>query len=504
MDGLLREGASSDDAHGLREQQREAASWLDGFLAPGYGPHGAAKLVVAGPAGDGTWVRSPALALREAAPGPLVAPYVDLATRIHQAVGDGATMGTLLAARLVARALREHSPPPAAWLDGYRLAWRQAKAWLSAHATHGSPALALSHVAEPGWAEVAVAGLEALVGPENHRAEIALDLDRIDVRPEPGEAVPVWLDGLVLGSKDPPTRLTPPTNAGPRGILLLSAGWAGKPRADGVQATVRTTAALHGLAGAEDRLRRRAAGHLARLGVGLLVCARSVDEGLRGLLTDAGIVVWTDAPRGALRRLEACTGATVVARLEDAVAADVGAARLVRRPRRAGWLVQGNGPSATFAVPAHSKPSGDAAIESGERLLRAAGAVLADATVVPGGGRWQRGLASSLRKAADLAPGKAPLAMQGAADAIGSLADDLMRNAGRDAVAGGTLPDADGVVDPARIVRLAVDGAFETAIAILRLDAAYAKRPSSGAGLRGGTGPSGSPKGMPGDLPPLM
>jgi chaperonin GroEL (HSP60 family) len=235
----------------------------------------------------------------------------------------------------------------------------------------------------------------------------------------------------------------------------------------------------------------------------LLVCSKSIDDDLRGLLLDTGVVVWTDAAKGAMRRLAVATGATDVARLEDAVAADVGQARFVRRPRR-GWLVQGEGPTATFVVPAHAKPSADAAIESGERLLRAAGAVLADASVVPGGGRWQRGVATSLRKAADLAPGKAPLAIRAAADVFDGLTDDLLRNGGRDALAGGTLPDAMGIVDPARCVRLAVDGAFETALAILRLDAAYAKRPSSAVGLRGSAGRSGSRKGMPGDIPPLM
>lgn len=493
MDGLLRDGAAADDGPGLREQQLGAARWLEGFLAPGLGPHGGAKLVVAGSDGAATWVRSPALALRETRSGPLLAPYADLASRIHQAVGDGATTGVLLAARLVATALRDESPTPPAWLDGYRLAWRQAKAWLAAHATRVEPAQALSRVAEPGWADVVLAGLGRLTERDE-----PLDLDRIDVRAEPEG--PAWLDGLVLEAKDPPRR------EGQMGVVLLAGGWTAKPRADGVQATVRTTAALGGLGGAEDKLRRQAARQVAGLGVGLLACSKSVDEGLHGLLLDAGVVVWTDASAGALRRLEACTRAAPVARLADASPADVGKASLVRRPRRGGWLVQGEGPSATFAVPAHSKPAAEAAVESGERLLRAAGAVLADpkALALPGGGRWQRGLAASLRKAADLAPGKAPIAMRGAADAIDALADDLLRNAGRDALAGGTLPDAEGVIDPARCVRLAVDGAFETAIAILRLDAAYAKRPSSAAGLRGGTGRSGSPKGMPGDIPPLM
>lgn len=492
MGGLLREGAATQDAPSLREQQHEAARWLTGFLAPGYGPHGGAKLVVSGTGGNGTgtWVRSPALALRESASGPLLAPYVDLATRIHQSVGDGATTATLLAARLVAAALRDNSPTVPTWLDGYRLAWRQSKAWLAAHETSCEAEAALAHVAGPGWASVAIEGLARMVGPGG-----SLDLDRIDVRAEPEG--PAWLDGVVLDAKEPPRR------GGQCGVLLLSAPWAAKPRADGVRATLRSPAGMPGLWGAEDGLRLRAAAHLRSLKVGLLVCTHSIDAGLRGRLLDAGVTVWTDAPRGALRRLEDATGAAAVARLEDAVAGDVGRASLVRRPRR-GWLIRGGGPAATFVVPAHSKPSADAAVESGERLLRAAGALMPHSKALPGGGRWQRGLASSLRKAADLAPAKTPIAVRAAADAFHALADDLLRNSGRDALEGGTLDDADGIADPARCVRLAVDGAFETAIAILRLDEAYAKRSSSAVDLRGGTGPLGSPKGMPGDLPPLM
>ena len=493
MDGLLREGAAADDEPGLREQQLATARWLDGFLAPGYGPHGASKLVVASADGEGTWVRSPALTLRETARGPLLAPYADLATRVHQAVGDGATLSVLLAARLVAAALRDGSPAVPSWLDGYHLAWRQAKGWLTAQRQPCSPAEAVAHVAEPGWADVAVTGLRSLASKAG--ADRPLDLDAVDVRAEPDG--PAWLDGVVLSGKDPPRK------EGRVGVLLLEAAWSGKLRSEGVQATMRSVAQLAGLGQAEDAARRRAAGHLASLGVGLLVCSKSIDEDLRGLLHDGGVTVWTDAALSALRRLESATAAVPVARLEDATAGDLGEATLAKRPRR-GWLARGDGPAATLVVPALSTPSAQAAVEAGERLLRAAGAALADPRAVPGGGRWQRGLAASLLKAADLAPGKAPIAVRAAAEAVGSLADDLLRNAGGDALAGGLLPDADGVLDPAGGVRLAVDGAFGTAIAILRLDGAYARRPSSAAGLRGGLGPSGSRKGMPGDIPPLM
>ena len=294
MEGLLRDGAAADDAATLRDQQLATAQWLDGFLAPGYGPHGAAKLVVAGADGEGTWVRSPALALRETGSGPLLAPYVDLATRVHQATGDGATTAVLLASRLVATALRDGAPKVPTWLEGYRLARRQTKAWLSANTTRAPAAEALMHVADTGWAAAVVPGLERL--RENGKP---LDLDAIAVRAEPEG--PLWLDGVVLEAKDPPRY------EGVCGVLLLSTSWSVKPRVEGAQARVRSTTALSGFSGAEDVLRRRAADHLKAFGIRLLVCAKSIDDDLRGLLLDAGIVVWTDASKGAMRRLATAT-----------------------------------------------------------------------------------------------------------------------------------------------------------------------------------------------------
>lgn len=488
--GLLRSGAAASGRPDLREGQLAAARWVEGFCAPGYGPHGAAKLVAA-PGGDATWVRSPALALREAGTGPLLAPYVDLAKRLHRAVGDQATAGLLLTARLVRAGLEATAPKTPAWLDGYALAARQAKGWLAANARPSTPAEALASVAEPSWAAVAVEGLKRLSAPGE-----PLDLGLVEVRAEPDAEGAAWLDGVVVEPQDLAGA------AGPCSILLLQGAWSVKPRADGA------TASFAGIGSAEDALRRRAAKHLAGLGVGVLACAKGLDDGLRGLLVDRGMAVWTDAPLSAMRRLAKATGASPITRLEDAARSDLGRGRLLRRPRaRSGWLLQGPGPSATLVVPGGSKPAQEAAVEAGERLLRAAGAVLpapAAALALPGGGRWQRGLAASLRSAADAAPRQAPFAVRAAAEAIDALADDLLRNGGRDVLAGGLPPQAEAVLDPAPCVRLAVAAAFETASAILRLDGLYAKRSSSPAALRGGLGPAGSPKGMPGDVPPLM
>lgn len=471
MDGVLR-GRHALTAE-LREGQEATARWLEAFLAPGYGPHGGAKLV------DGPqplWVRSPAVALRELQPTPDLAPYQDLAARVLTHGGDGGTTAALLAARLVRFGLASPAGPQA-FVQGYPLARRQALAALAALAKPATPGAALA-ASTPGgaaWAQAILAGLPR---------EGELDLDAVEVVAEPRDG-PAWLDGVPLEPK------RPPASDGPVNVLVLSSSWTLKPKA--AAAWRSPTGAL----AAEDALRRRAADHLARLGVGLLACSGAVDEGLAGLLQDRKVAVATDVALSRLRRLAAATGARPVARIKLAEAQDVGSATLARRPHRVGgWLARGAHPGRTLAMPGHNPVTKAAAVEAGERLLRAAGLVLADARVVPGGGAWQRSVSESLRRAADAGPGRTPFAFRAAAQALASLDADLHANA-----AGQPLVAVD---DAYACVRLAVASAFDCAHALLRLDMRLDKRASAPAGLRGGLGRAGSLKGLPGDLPPLM
>ncbi len=471
MDGVLHgvHAASQD----LRAAQEATARWLEGFLAPGYGPHGGAKLVD-GP--EPLWVRSPAVALREVQATPDLAPYQDLAARVLTHGGDGGTTAALLAARLVRLALTSQAGV-AAFVQGYPLARRQALAALAAQAAPSAPAAALAACSPGGeaWSQAVLGGLAR---------ERDIDLDAIEVVAEPRDA-PGWLPGVPLD----PQR--PPAGDGVAKVLVLSASWKLTP------ATAASWRSPAGALAAEEALRRRTADHIAKLGVGLVACSGAVDDGLAGLLQDRKVAVATDVALSRLRRLAAATGASPVARVGLATAADVGTARLERRPHRVGgWLARGDGPGRTLAMPGHNPVTKAAAVEAGERLLRAAGLVLDDPRALPGAGAWQRAVAESLRRAADAAPGRAPFAFHAAAEAVASLDADLRANA-----AGQPLAP---VADAYACVRLAVASAFECAHAVLRLDGRHSKRPSAPAGLRGGLGKAGSPKGVPGDLPPLM
>ena len=139
--------------------------------------------------------------------------------------------------------------------------------------------------------------------------------------------------------------------------------------------------------------------------------------------------------------------------------------------------------------------------DEAERFLRVAGTALDDARGVPGGGRWQRRLATTLRSAAPMAPDRSPLGVEVAARAFDRLADRVVRNMGRDPIDEPTLDD---VPDLARCVEAAVAGAFDVARTVLRIDARHEKAAQDRTAIRGGDAPMGSPKGMPGDIPPLM
>jgi hypothetical protein len=419
------------------------------------------------------------LALPEVQATPDLAPYQDLAARVLAAAGDGATMSVLLAARLVRAALSSEAGVPA-FVQGYPLARRQALAALTAQARPEDPAKVLA-AASPGGVDWSRAVLAGLAGGEH------IDLDAIEVvsEPGPGADMPEWLAGIPL---DPQRQ---PRQEGPARVLLLTASWSVKPR------TGASWRSPTGAAAAEQALRARAADHLAALGVGLVASSGAIEEGLAGLLQDGGIAVATDVPLSRLRRLGSATGATGVADPLHAAAADVGSAVLGRRPRRVGgWLVRGAGAGRTLRMPGGNAVARAGAVESGERLLRAAGLVLADARALPGAGAWQRAVAASLLRAADAAPGRTPWALRAAGEAFSGLARDLETNAAGQPVA----PSVDAVP----CVRLAVASAFDCAQALVRLDARLDKRASSPAGLRGGLGRAGSLKGIPGDLPPLM
>jgi chaperonin GroEL (HSP60 family) len=487
----VEEPSVGDGAAALRDAQVEAARFVEDLAGSAYGPRGMAKLVQQGDQSY-RFVTSGATALREALQAhPDVAPYAELAGAVTTHAGDQATAGVLLAAGIVRRLL-EAGLPRGAVLDGLGMAEKQARAVLASLATPDPDATCLTSIApnHPGWDRVVQSGLKGLVAAGH------LDLDAVDVRVEDVEA-PQWLDGVVVEPQYGPLL----RRGGPVKVLLVFDDWKPFLYKEDLQYTIRAGSSVPHYLAMEDDLRMRAVDHVVGLGVGLVVCANEVDPWVADVLSSRGVRTWNDAPKPALERLRKATGASRVMRPQHATSADVGEATLVVR-ERGGFLAVGSRPSATLGVPGHTQPARDEACEVAEKLVRGAGLWMSERKRLPGGGRWQRAMAHSLRQAADAAPGKAPLVLKAAGAAADALADQLVVNAGKDPLSTSLLPDADSVWDGARAVRVAVGGAFELARGILRLDNRFQKRVSDASYIRGTTGrPT---KVEAGDVPPDM
>lgn len=482
------------------EAVRGAAAAVEDFLLPGYGPGGGWKVVDGDPPDV---IHTGAAALTEAAGGtgpadPLLQPYIDVARRTEAFVGDLSATAALLAAGLVRRAV-EGPAPRVAYADGYALARRQTLAVLAAAARPATAADALATVAPP-LAPDAVTVTDGLAawaaathgtGGRDAAGRPALDLDRVDIVVEAGADV-AWAEGLIVQAGTRTAR----DRAGAR-VAVVKGGWTPKPRSDGAAWRMSRVEAAR----AEDAMRASVRSQLRALGVGVVLCGGAVDEALTGALEHDGVFVVADAGKDTLHRAVDVSGAGLVPGLEDVAQSDLGTLDVVRRhagPNRPTTaLLRGAGPAATLTVPTRS---GEAMRDHAERLLRAAGQWLADPRVVPGGGRWQRAGAASLRRAADAGPRHTPFALHAAAAVLDGLADAVVRNLGRDP----RRADPPEAVDLWLAVRQAVESGFDTAMAVLRVDGIHARRASAPEALRGGRGPAGSPRGMPGDLPPLM
>lgn len=456
-------GTSQSASDAWRAELANAADWTWHFAASAYGPGGGDKLLVGA---EHDVVPSGAAALADVpSTHPVMDVFIGLARRLR-AGGDQATGGVLLAAALVRGALASPASRPAI-LEGYAAAKRQVLGWLDSRPNWPGPPLA----AVDPW------GIAADVLDGLQRWDV-VDLDRVHVHPGRRAA---WGDGLHVelhGDKRPV--------AGP--ILLLQTGPRIKPAGSAVWRT-------NGEA-AEEAIRRRWLDDLAASGAVAVFCR----TGLGALRDRVPVPVADNVPADLAWRIEHATGAELAARLdEDSV---LGEARLQPETHRiGGWRLHGGGPSATLWFPRSTAAREAASRMQAEALLRTAGRWLESPRCIEGGGAWQRDAAAALRRSAPLAEGSAALAIEAAARALDACRRALVANTGVDALDVACLPP---IADVAPCVRDAVEGAFDAAIGLLRLDGRYSRRPSDAPSMRGGTGPAGSPKGMPGDIPPLM
>jgi archaeal chaperonin len=237
---------------------------------------------------------------------------------------------------------------------------------------------------------------------------------------------------------------------------------------------------------------------IRKAGVTALFSERNIDDLAQFLLVKAGIFAVRRVRKSDMEKLTRATGATLLANVDEIDQAHLGRAGLIEEihvaddymvfvreclnPKSVSLLIRGGTKHITEEV--------ERAIEDCLGVLRAA---LEDRKVVAGGGACEVELARQLRTFAKGFLGREQLAIKAFADALESIPRALAENAGLDQIDllmqlisknetegaktgldifDGKIKDmyAEGIIEPVRVKKQALNLASEVAIMILRID----------------------------------
>ena len=236
---------------------------------------------------------------------------------------------------------------------------------------------------------------------------------------------------------------------------------------------------------------------LVEYGVNVLACRESIDDDVKNYLVKHGIQAFRRVSRNDLNMLAKSCGARLVNSITASTPSDLGdfiSSNNIAIDAKDFWVVEGEGKAATIIAKGSTVDIVGEVERCFDDSLGVSVQLIEDGAVVCGGGASYVALARRLRRFAETIPGREQLAVEAYADAIEVIVRVLAENAGidpittlLDVVAKQTNTDSDrfgvdlatgksedmfetGVLEPLGIVKQALIGATEVAIAILRID----------------------------------
>ncbi|MBM3229398.1 thermosome subunit [Candidatus Parvarchaeota archaeon] len=277
----------------------------------------------------------------------------------------------------------------------------------------------------------------------------------------------------------------------------------------------------------EEKMLKDMVEKIAATGATILFCQKGIDDVAQHFLSKKGIAAVRRVKKSDMEKLARATGAKIATTLDDLTSKDLGVAGDVVERKIAGeaMVFVENCPNAK-SVTIFARGSTEHVVAEAERAITdAIGAVssaIEDGKYVTGGGSTEIALASKLNQYATEIGGREQLAIQAFAEALEIVPRTLAESTGADAidmlvnlrtkhkkdeganfgvdVYTGSIADMrkNGVFEPAKVKKQAIQSASEAARMLLRIDDMISSKGKGGAGGMppGGAGGMG---GMGGD-----
>jgi thermosome len=266
-------------------------------------------------------------------------------------------------------------------------------------------------------------------------------------------------------------------------------------------------------------------------GANVLFCQKSIDDKALNYLSRAGILAIKRTKKSDMNRLEKATSAKIATNLDDLTTDDLGKAGIVYEKKIFDQMMifieKCRDPKAISIILRGSTKHITAEIERTlEDALGSVSTTIEDGKIVPGGGATEIEISRQLKEHAEYISGREQLAINAFAEALEIIPSTLAENAGLDTiniladlraaheqsefmgldVFKGEITDMkkNGVIEPQKVKKQAIQSAAETIEIILRIDDIIAAKGAlETADADENLDNSGMPP-MGGGMPPIM
>ena len=476
------------------------------------GPKGMDKMIV-DDLGDVTISNDGATILDEMSiDHPIGKMMVEVAKTQDDEVGDGTTSAVVLAGGMLKRAeeLLDDDIHPSIIIKGYRLAAKKAREELEkvAEDVKYDDKKALRNIALTSMTGKAAEAAEELADlvvnsivqvTDNENNEISIDIDNVKVEKKQGASLEdsKLIKGLLIDKEIVQGGM--PKKIGDAKIALIDAALEIKSTETDAKIEISSPEQMQAFLDQEEGMLKKMVEQIKKSGANFVVCQKGIDDLAQHFLAKEGIAAVRRVKKSDMDALIRATGGTIVTRLEDLSASDLGKAATVSEKKIAGddmVFVEGckNPKSVSMLIRGGSEHVVDEAERAVHDALMAVATVIKSGKVVAGGGSIEVEIATRLRDYAHTIGGREQLAIEAFANTLEEIPRTLAETAGMNPldtlvslrakhrakdgkyigvdVIKGKLADmnAKNVIEPMKVKTQAIASGTEVAEMILRID----------------------------------
>ncbi|MBR5503877.1 MAG: TCP-1/cpn60 chaperonin family protein [Methanobrevibacter sp.] len=456
---------------------------------------------------------------------------VEVAKTQEDEVGDGTTTAVIIAGELLKKSetLLDMDIHPTIIAMGYRQAAEKAQEILDD--------IAIDDISRDMLVKVAMTAMTGK-GTEKAREPLAnlivdavqqvaddgeVDTDHIKIEKKDGAVVEesTLIQGVIIDKEKVHPGM--PSELTDAKVVLINSPLEIKETEMSAEITITDPAQMQAFIEQEEQMVRDMVAKISDVGATVLFAQKGIDDLAQHYLAKEGIMAVRRVKKSDIDKLAKATGATVVSNLDDLTEDDLGHAGSVIQKKISGddmiFVEECQEPKAVTLLVRGSTKHIVAEIDRAvDDAIGVVAATVEDGQVVAGGGAPEIAMAKKLKEYAQTISGREQLAVTAFAESLEIVPKTLAENAGLDSIDSlvdlraahekspymglnvftGDVTDMkeEGVVEPKRVKKQAIQSASEAAEMILRIDDVIA---SSGTG--GGDMPMDP--GM-GGMPPMM